>query len=118
VKKKRTAVWADLRAEYHISQWDAALLRVVEAAKKGGAAWADIVKVAERADTRLRMLDGLPGRKVTEDERNKVRELDTELRKQHPLKSCRYDAIDAELGFRRGRARYIIEGPRKSKKKK
>lgn len=57
------------------------------------------------------------GREVTTEMRAEIVAIDKELAKEFPVKSHRHEEIDRRQGWKRGRARYIIEGPRKSKKK-
>jgi hypothetical protein len=58
------------------------------------------------------------GRSVTQDLRAQVLYVDKELSGRYPVKTHRYDEIDRRFKWKRGRARYIIEGPRKAKNKR
>ena len=111
--------------------------RVAEAARKGGASKSDlltigmVLTVSLREMERARRIEPLAatrhaavealkkinaGRSVTPELRSKVVALDTELAAEYPVKSPRYDEIDRRMGWRRGRTRYILEGPRKGKR--
>lgn len=109
--------------------------RVMAAAEKGGASQVDILAlyyllgrltaieefVVPLAKERARQIVALErrneGHEVTPDMRAQVIALDKELVAEFPFKSHRYEEIDRRKAWKRGRARYIIEGPRKSGKK-
>jgi len=54
---------------------------------------------------------------VTANEAANVRALDAELRSAVPIKTKRYAEIARQLNLTQGRARYIVEGQRRSTKK-
>ena len=112
--------------------------RVGEAAMNGGADWADVWQMILRLGFDVKLSDALAealpaarrrtaadqaidiinaGKLVTPEERDAIVALDASLRERYPVKSHRYDAIDLQRNYRHGRARYILEGPRKRKKK-
>ena len=57
------------------------------------------------------------GYSVTDEDRRKVEALNATLEVEFPKKSPRFEEVDRIMGFRRGRARYILEGRRKAKPK-
>jgi len=120
-----------------------AVLRVAEAALKGGAdsdeVWSVCYMAATRpslseqmgreqalADARRQALKALrrvnAGREVQPSERERLMRLSHELKPKFPKAAPRYREIARRLStpkapIKESRVRYIIEGPRKAKKK-
>lgn len=120
-----------------------AVLRVADAALKGGAdsdeVWSVCYMAATRpapseqmgreqtlADARRQALKALrrvnAGREVQASERERLMRLSHELKGKFPKAAPRYREMARRLStpnkeYKEGRIRYIIEGPRKAKKK-
>lgn len=80
----------------------------------------DIVPMADVHYKRLLALKDYNERRgysVSDEDRQAVEALNATLEAEFPKKSPRFEKIDKNLAFRSGRARYILEGPRKAKSK-